>query len=282
MSILRAALTLLLVGALAGCGSWQKNPKGARKILASARMSQDAVVLELVSIHLPLQHRSLDEVLWREVDEQLLSHAVRVRLAENGIRCGVLGGAFPAALSEVLKGRKPSEKLQQLDDRNQISVHAKRIQNRSGVVHRYLLSDTVNEELHAFTLTNGRLQGRTYPKAQCLLGMQTYPQLDGTIKLLIVPEIEHGESRQRWVGEEGSFRYAARRDNQRFDKLRIETILRPGQTLVLTNQIDQAGLGKQLFVESDNGGGKRKIVLIRLAQTQLDELFTPPRTKSMP
>ena len=275
----RACLLFAVMVAVSGCATWQKQkPTKGKKLLSSARMSQDSVVLELVTLHLPLNKRDLDQMIWREIDEQLFDNDARVRLAANGFRIGVLGGAFPPALSEVLEGTKKSERMQQLDNDNQIRVHAKRIQNRRGILHRYLLSDMVIDELHAFTMSDGRLQGRTYPKAQCMLGLQTYPQPDGTVKIQLTPEIEYGETRQRWVGEQGGFRYAAKRDSKRFDSLRVETIIQPGQTLVITNSLEDTGLGKRFFVESDEGGGgKRKIILIRLAQTQLDQLFSPSK-----
>ena len=58
-----------------------------------------------------------------------------------------------------------------------------------------------------------------------------------------------------------------------FERLRLEAVLSPGQTLLLTSTVDTKGLGDQFFSASAGGGGARKLRLVRLAQTQYDDLF---------
>jgi hypothetical protein len=67
-------------------------------------------------------------------------------------------------------------------------------------------------------------------------------------------------------------------DTAEFDSLSIHATLTPGQTLILTAS-SVTGRLSQAFCDglaSDSAPGK--LVLLRLAQTQLDDLFEPQQT----
>ena len=60
-----------------------------------------------------------------------------------------------------------------------------------------------------------------------------------------------------------------------FGSLRLRATISPGETLVLGGDIQPAGLGRQFFFESTASGERHHLLLIRVAQTQLDDLFAP-------
>jgi hypothetical protein len=76
----------------------------------------------------------------------------------------------------------------------------------------------------------------------------------------------------------GVFRQVSGRHHETFDNLRIETLLTPGQTLVLCGTEPLVGMGRQFFTTggAPDTAGKR-LLLIRLASTQYDDLFSPER-----
>ena len=47
----------------------------------------------------------------------------------------------------------------------------------------------------------------------------------------------------------------------------------PGQTLILSCTPESKGLGQNFFVDTSHGDPQQKLLLIRLAQTQRDDLF---------
>ena len=118
------------------------------------------------------------------------------------------------------------------------------------------------------------------------------PTGDGQVELQLVPEIQHGPMHQRWIGGDGLFRLDASRDSIRYDELKIAATLLPGQTLVLSASPSAGGLSKAFAGKGNGSVGQvssmpdatatpvtphlpERLVLLRLAQTQFDDLFSP-------
>ena len=113
------------------------------------------------------------------------------------------------------------------------------------------------------------------------------PKGDGQVELELVPEIQHGPMHQRWIGRDGLFRLDASRDSVRYDELKVAATLLPGQTLVLSASPAAGGLSKAFARQGrrarlghvsnvpDTTESPNKLVLLRLAQTQFDDLFSP-------
>ena len=65
------------------------------------------------------------------------------------------------------------------------------------------------------------------------------------------------------------------RDKLVFDRLRLDAKLTPGQVLLVSNTAEIKGPGESFFAETANGTVERTLLVVRVAQTQLDDLFTP-------
>jgi hypothetical protein len=101
------------------------------------------------------------------------------------------------------------------------------------------------------------------------------PHGDGTVDLELTPEVHFGRPRQRWVGQTGLFHAEIAQETAAFDALSIRASLTPGQTLVLAADAVRGRLS-QAFCDGLCGEtAPGKLVLLRLAQTQLDDLFDP-------
>jgi len=74
------------------------------------------------------------------------------------------------------------------------------------------------------------------------------------------------------------FRVDSSRDCDRFEDLLIETTLSPGQTFVVSASPDAVGIGAAFFAANGESQRRRRVLLLRLAQTQLDDLFAPDRS----
>ena len=127
--------------------------------------------------------------------------------------------------------------------------------------------------LAVLTRDDELFRGLALTNAQCLFGMRVFTQGDSRARLELTPEIEHGELNHEWVGEEGTLVQQLQKDKSTFDNLRMETILAPGETVVVGGTTEIKGLGEHFFSESNGTGKQRRYLLIRLAQTQLDDLF---------
>jgi hypothetical protein len=94
------------------------------------------------------------------------------------------------------------------------------------------------------------------------------------VSLSLTPELEYGDSRQTWTGQDGVFRLQSGKPLKTFDKLRLDVALASDQILVLTSLPQRSGsLGHYLFTEPRAGHVDQKLLLVRLAKTKFDDLF---------
>jgi hypothetical protein len=274
-------LTLsVLVAFATGCAQWSAD-LSEENILPVPRMSPDTVVLEQVFLTMEEGQVDLDAELWSVLDEQPLSTEVRRRLLRNGFRGGLLGTQLPAALQDLLANQPDVvQSLSEATNGQAVDmVHRpQRRQLRSGRRAQILAGQDVRESLVVLLRDeDGAVRGDTFPQAQCMFSMTSHPQGDGRVRLELTPEIQFGQPKQGWVGHEGAFRWDAERQRRIFDDLRMEVTLAAGQTFVLSSTADAAGLGRQFFNSEGAEKKTQRILLIRLAQTQFDDLFAPDR-----
>ena len=124
----------------------------------------------------------------------------------------------------------------------------------------------------------GRVSARTFDGGQALFAIKTQPFGDGTVEIELTPEIKHGEIRHQWVPGNGSFKHDFSREGVVFDKLRLAAVAAPGQTLLVTCTEEIRGLGGLFFAEGSRPDAERLVLLVRLAQTQYDDLFDSEQT----
>ncbi len=264
--------------ALWGCGHWAGNQVPAIQ-LPRPRMSPDSVVLEIASLRLPYD-RAANDTIWESIDEQVLSNELRIKLTQNGFRCGIITGEIPTRLCEILAQPK-STRIGETDPESShgFVVSQQRLQNRTGRRGKIVTSD-LRDEIVSLMPNAGRVTGKTLFLAQSLLSIRSYPGGDGRVRLELVPEIEHGQPKTRYVGQpnEGVFRLDTGRERAVFNELRFEPQLAPGQSLLVTCTDDWIGLGRQFFAENTGDVKMQRVLLIRLAQTQIDDLFSSEAT----
>lgn len=220
--------------------------------------------------------RLVEGVFWQAVDEQSLAVDIRNELRRNGFRVGIIRGALPEALRKQLdQQRSAAREIDPENEPGSLESSVQRLQSRSGKRSKLLMGEQT-ASLSIFVPEGERLVGRTFQAAQCLLSVKTFARGDGGADLEITPEVEHGEARQRWLGQshEGTYRLDANRERWQLEKLRCRLALAPGQTVVLSCIDPPIGAGANFFARDTREAGVRRVVLVRLAQTQVDELFT--------
>jgi hypothetical protein len=260
----------------AGCASVEAQPESPSE-LPPARMSPDSVALEIVFVRLPASDEQAYEQIWSAADEQHFPVEARRSLAANGLRAGIVAQNLPDPLRELLDNA-PHTQSQRSEDvaTNDVEINRapRRMQCRNGQRAKILVSKT-HGSLPLLVQEQGYVRGHLLDQAQCLLALKPYPQGDGRVKLDITPEVEHGELRTQWVGSEGSLMQRVGRERLVFDRLRLEGKLTPGQVLVISTTREIKGLGEHFFSETAAGATERTLLLVRVAQTQFDDLFAP-------
>jgi len=252
----------------------------ANRVLPSARMSPDSVILEIGYAQLPLADKAPYDEVWQLADEQALAIELRQELSRNGLRCGILGKRLPEKIRALLN-QKVDTGAARADDINagdvEVDRQTRRVQCRTGRRTKILCSKQF-PELSLLTYDGGSVRGQMLEKAQCLFSLKSYPEGDGRVRLDLLPEVEHGEFRQHWVSGEGTLMQRSGRDKLALEQLRMSLTLAPGQMLVVSAGEQPKGLGEHFFVESIGGTPSRSLILIRLAHTQHDTLFAPDLT----
>lgn len=261
------------------CTPWR--PEG-KSPLKPARMSPDAMVLDVFFVPVKFDDPEANVVLWQELDEQHFAPEVRRELGERGFRVGLTGGQIPVTLSKLLELKdKPAPG----SGGSTVSLDTGDVE--SGVLWRHMPLRTGRRgEIHASGTYEkvpvlardaaGNLGGRDYRQAEGVLSVKAYPQPDGRVRLDVVPELHHGEVKQRFVGDRGMWRLEAGKARRPFDELAFSSTLTAGQMLVVGSLPSRLGsLGHYFLTDESSGNLQQRLLVLRLSQTQHDELFAP-------
>jgi hypothetical protein len=276
--ILRAMIALWIAAALGGCSSWQQTAPKEQSLLKPISLADDGVQLEIVSIRFPFGDDDLNDSMWNDIDEQQLPLSVRQKLAEAGLRAGVIGGQMPAGLARMMSAAEqaPANAIAAAASLEQSPpVRRQQMQLHSGW-HGEIISSSIYPQLPLLTREEGRLSGQTYSAAQGVLQAKAEALGDRRIRLSIVPELQYGQVRQQWSVEDGRLVGQQGKCKRVFDHLAFEASLGPGEMLVLTSLPQRSGtLGHYLFTEPHDDQLQQKLLVVRLADTHYSELFAP-------
>lgn len=275
--------TLLLTALLVcGCSPWLRPPV-SDKGLPTPLMSPETVVLEVGFVHLTTDDHAAEEAVWRQIDEQALPVDLRLRLAGNGIRAGVSGGQMPQELRELVD-RTSREVLQAPagDDVNSAEMASltrnRRMQIRAGRRSKIVVSSILPSISVLAKDDQGHVQGAAFADAQCLFSLLASPSGDGRTRLQLTPEVEHGELKNRWVPVDGALMNQVGKSRQVYEPLRLDLSLSAGQTLIVGPTVEPGGLGQHFFTLKEPTP-RRTLLLVRIAQTQQDDLFDRPQER---
>lgn len=259
----------LLLTLLAGCSLWHEEPEPVSE-LPAIRIPPDSVMIAITTILLPSNRPDIQDAIWNQVDEQNIDADVRQRLAANGFRVGVVGIHVPEELVQ---------RFQQGSSEAGIAKEVDVMQKQRRVSCRHLqrvpiMTGESQEELIVLhnNVTSGRVSGRPLTNAQCCLAARCFVEPNNMIRLQITPEIHHGQMQQHFIPGDGAWQIETGLEREVYDDLQFESALMPGHTLMIGTTTEAAGLGHAFFATS-SGSPMQKIMLIRLAQTQNDQLF---------
>ena len=266
------SLLLCTLGLLCGCAATTVTDRAAAFRLPAPKLSPDSVVLEVAQLSVPLHDPQWDHSIWHELDEQALPAELRRALAANGFRVGIAGNQLPGRVYECLDQASEdcaSDSLEQLEEGRE---KYRRIQIRKGT-RSDLVMRAPMETMVSFSETGNAVSGQSLKDAQPQFALVATPRGDGGATILLTPEVHHGTPRQKFVGENGMFRIEPGRDKLVYEDLAIDIELATGQTLVVTGAGPRHSMGGNFFHEET---GSKKLLLIRLAQSQYDDLFEAP------
>ncbi|NLS91246.1 MAG: hypothetical protein GXX96_03560 [Planctomycetaceae bacterium] len=277
----KIAQHLILCALAVGMGCTPIRPETDRSPLRAAQMSPDSVTLDVFFVRCPFGDESVNQELWREVDEQQFPVETRRRLAANGLRVGVISGQVPIALSQLLELKQKSTPIG-----GPQTTPLAEIGSEEGPMwsHQQLRAGKRSEintsiiypELPVLLSGPDGVSGETYKLAQGVMAVRAVPEKDGRVTLEVVPELHHDEHQRNITGSQGAWRIDNSRPRLVFDDMAVSACLAPGNMIVLSCLPDRLGtLGYHFLTTDSSGSLEQKLLVIRLAQTQHDELFEP-------
>ena len=162
-----------------------------------------------------------------------------------------------------------------------------RISNREGQAHKVDTSEVHSEA--SWIIRSGDSQTVGFGKlVQGVISITTFPQGDGSVRLVVLPEIHHGQAHPRIGAGQGSFLIESTQHITPIDELKFEVSLRCGESLVIAPTKDVSEKGKIFFgslqptvIASELDKGildkpvpTHRMLLVRVVQTQMDDLFS--------
>lgn len=275
------------MGLLAGIVLWGAGCQNVTKPVAepplrALRMSPDSCILEVFKVYFPSGDHEGNGALWNEIDEQQVSAEVRQRLAANGFRAGVTGGQVPPALAKLmdLKGKPaPAAQVNALrltGTETEPPVWRCRYTVRSGS-RREIPCSAVYAEFPLLVCEPRGVWGESLAEAQGVLVVQPMLERDGRVRLKVAPEVHYGKYQTRWArSSQGIERGVPSRLKRALEPMNMETALSPGQMLVIGSRAELPGSLAHRFLTRDiDGKVEQALLVIRLAQTQHEDLFDP-------
>lgn len=277
----RLFLFALFVTSLVSCATWDAPQE--TMMLPPPQLPADGVVLEIEFVRVPAGMEAEAEQLWKEVDEQHVPSDQRRVLEANGLRTGLVGSQIPLVLRGWLDAKKPVlEQIAEgtLPQGSDLFLNRQRLQCRTGSRKKIVAAPQKSGATVVILNEEGQLVGEPpFDEAQGMFLVTTYPHGDGRVRVLLTPLIEHGEAKQRFVPTPGMISVQLGREQREFDQLQIDSVVSPGQTILVTCTPHTRGLGG-LFFSDAVGPGDRSLMLVRLARSQYDDLFSADRNVS--
>ncbi len=277
---LRLAAGLILLLCPAGCKPIMPETQ-LHSPLKPPVLSQGSLVLDIFFVRFPFDDEKVNVDLWGEIDEQHFSPECRNRLFHNGFRVGRVGNRIPVELAKLLElGEKPVEtgrpnRLDLEELAKGPSVSRRHLQVQPGRRSEIIASE-VYDELPVITKDRSeQICGKVFKQAQAIFALEAKVENDGRVRLCVTPEVHHGQPRKSWSsGGQGIIQLDPGRERKVFESLTAEAVLQPGDMFVICSLPNRSGsLGHYFLSETDSGKQQQKLLVIRLSQTQHDDLF---------
>lgn len=270
---------------MGGCATWTSEKaapaSGTSSLLPPRQLNPDSVVIETVLVRFPAESiADLEEQVWRLSNEATADISLRQRLDQNGLRVGVIMGEFPQMIRQQLDQTAEKQKTDALEHAGlaaDVDNRMRRLQCRAGRRKDLLVKPELPDPLTVLSTRDGRhVSGDTFDRAMVLFDLRVLPHGDGSATINLTPEVQHGEQRQTFIHSDFGTRPEMRRNVQSWNELKISVKLTPGQVLLVSSSSPAKALGSTFFVsKTAEHTEERVLLLVRLAESQLDDLFAP-------
>jgi hypothetical protein len=198
-------------------------------------------------------------------------------LLANGLRAGVLSGALPDQLADLLglQGEMPED-----TGRREITpaLAAPRVTRRVVQVNRReartIQASAMRDEAVVLLSKDGRVGGKPFTQVEGRYELRAEAVAGQRVSVRLVPELHHGELRNRYASDQGVLMLSPSRDREAFEELTIGAELGAGDALVLSCLPDaDSTLGGVLHMGNTTGLRERRFIIVRLLEAPPSEIL---------
>lgn len=226
-------------------------------------MAPDAVALEIGVAQLDYSQAETLKQYWHSLDQQELAVETRQQLDRHGIKVGIMSTRPPASFSKLVNPREVViDELDAFQRQLYLSGHLSatsrmlahnRISNRKGQPHPIVTSAEHSKYSWAIH-DQGGTTVETSSNVRGIFSIRTYPQGDGSVRVVVQPQVHHGKLEKRYGATANGFKFENQQTVATLEQLEFEVPLRSGETLVIgpTTDIDQLGrlfFGQAIAIE---------------------------------
>ena len=251
---------VLLVIVSSGCAPLNDtagSPGSDRFSISRSSMNPGAVAVQLAVVQLDSDQREMFEQYWSQLDQMKLPLPVRKKADENGLRYAVMSPQVPIMLPQLLERRELD--VSGLDDLKRQMAEAGLLKSPSRMVSHQRIENDTGEEYEITT-------SDVYPQkrweindgagvpltgfGQLVKGVyrfSSFPQADGSVRLVILPEIHHGVPQNRFDVSQRTFLLSESQIKTKVTPLEFAVDLQPGESLIIAPNELSDGIGDLLF-----------------------------------
>ena len=220
-------------------------------------MNPGAVAVQLAVVQLDSDQREMFEEFWSHLDQLKVPLPVRKMADQNGLRYAVMSPQIPNVLPELLKSRELD--VSKLDDLKKEMAAAGLLKSPSRMVSHQRIENDTGEEYEITTSDVypqkqwSIIDGSDAPLSgfgQLVKGVYrftSFPQTGGSVRLVMLPEIHHGVSKNRFDVSQRTFLFNESQIKTRLTPLEFKVDLKPGESLIIAPNGSSQGAGDLLF-----------------------------------
>jgi hypothetical protein len=229
----------------------------------------DAVFIEYTHVERPAGDSAMNRQIWSQVDELVIPAETRALLAENGLRCGVVGGLLPSELESMLQN--PRSPLGSRQRRLYVNNSAPIVVGGPVAQAEYRVRPTLESKETTIR----------FEQAKFVMNFTPAHGDSGRLSLKCVPEVEYND-RKRWtpIGAAGEA-WADQKPVERYPALAFEVSLSPREFLVIGADFSRGNwLGNQMFTDNPASQKVQRLLIIRAGHVASADSNRPPKTPS--
>ena len=250
-------LGIIVSGGCAPLNDQSKSSSNNGFSIARSSMNPGAVAVQLAVVQLDSDQRDTFEEFWGHLDQLKIPLPVRKVADENGLRYAVMSPQVPKVLPQLLKSRELD--ISKLDDLNRKMAEAgllkspsrmvshQRIENDTGEEYEIATSDVYPQRRWSVIDREGAPLNGLGQLVKGVYQFTSFPQTDGAVRLVMLPEIHHGVSKNRFDVSQRTFLLNESQIKTKLTPLEFKVDLRPGESLVIAPSGTSQGVGDLLF-----------------------------------